>query len=310
MFRQIVPSMSYPAWLDLVVTERIVSLTAYTEMTAPQYAAVVDPLKDQSAPVRSLQFEGPLVPGELPPKATGVYHNRLPCMRLTRPCIEGSVLGAEYAGRYFQAHAYSLIDLDDPSIGVAEKSDAAVWVCGIDYAGYLHPFYNAIAYETSTKMHPMRSVRNLGAPSCLFIYQPFADVPFTECSMTLKVNTSKGSRSNVTGWTEATDLDYLNALAVGLPDVQLTAGGGQIKAGDTATVAVQLIDGDRAPISHPATLYLEETGGYLPQRRVPAPAGSARFKVAATGLDPGDTFKVKVGFRNYSGLLDVPFEVV
>ena len=310
MFRQIVPSMSFPAWLDLVVTERIVSLTAYTELTAAQYAAVPEPLKDQSAPVRSLQFEGPLVPGELPPKATGVYHNRLPCMRLTRPCIEGSMLGSDYAGRYFQAHAYSLIDLDDPSLGVAEKSDAAVWVCGIDYAGYLHPFYNAIAYETSTKMHPMRSVRNLGAPSCFFIYQPFANVPFTECSMTLKVNASKGYRANVEGWTEATDLDYLSALKVALPGLELTAGGGQIKVGDTATVTVQLIDSDETPISHSTMLYLEETGGYLPKRRVPAASGRASFKVAATGLDPGDTFKVKVGLRNYSGLLDVPFEVI
>ena len=59
-------------------------------------------------------------------------------------------------------------------------------------------------------------------------------------------------------------------------------------------------------------LAADEIGGgeYLPKRRVSAPSGSASFKVAATGLDPGDTFKVKVGFRNYSGLLDVPFEVV
>ena len=156
----------------------------------------------------------------------------------------------------------------------------------------------------------MRSVRNIGAPSCLFIYQPFADVPFTECSMTLKVNTSKGYRTNVTGWTEATDLDYLNAVGIGLPGVQLTAGGGQIKAGGTDTVSVQLIDADAKPIVHATTLFLEETGGYLPKRRVLAPGGSASFNVSAIGLDPGDTFKVKVGFRNYSGLLDVPFEVV
>ena len=73
---------------------------------------------------------------------------------------------------------------------------------------------------------------------------------------------------------------------------------------------MQLIDADAKPIVHVTTLFLEETGGYLPKRRVLAPGGSASFNVSATGLDPGDTFKVKVGFRNYSGLLDVPFEVI
>ena len=314
MFRQTVPSMSYPALLDLVVTERIVSLTSYIELTEPQYTRITDPLADQSAPVRSLQFSGPLVPGELPPTASGVYHNRLPCMRLTRPCVEGRGFGADFAGRYFQAHAYSLIDLDDPAIGAAEKTDAAVWVCGIDYAGYLHPFYNAIAYEASTKMHPMRSVRNLGAPSCFFLYQPFADVPFTESSMTLKYNVSMGFRANVAGWVAATDLDYLNVFPAAMPGVRLTGGGGPIKAGGSSNVEVALVDADAkadaTPLLRSTTLYLEETAGFLPKRRIAVQNGTASFNVLATGLDPGDRFKVKVGFRNFSGVLDIPFEVV
>lgn len=310
MFRQIIPSLSFPALLDLVVTDSIVCLTSYIELNAEQYAGAIDPLHDPSATVRSLKFDGPLVPGQLPPTAVGAYHNRLPSRRLTRPCVEGSVFGAGYEGRFFQARSYSMIDLDDPSIGQSEKSDAAVWVCGIDSEGYLHPFYNAIAYEASTKMHPMRSVRNLGAISCLFIYQPFADAPFPDCSMALKFNASKGYRANIDGWVEATDFDYLNGLGAGLPGVRLISGGGQIKAGDTATVVVQLVNSDQSHIDRSATLYLEETGGYLPKRRVQTTSGSASFKVSATGLEPGETFKVKVGFRNYSGLVDVPFSVV
>ena len=57
-------------------------------------------------------------------------------------------------------------------------------------------------------------------------------------------------------------------------------------------------------------LYLEETGGYLPMKRVQTVGGLARFKVGALGLKAGDAFKVKVGLRNFSGMLDVPFEVV
>ena len=310
MFRQSVPSMSFPALLDLVVTERIVCVASYLEITPEQFAQTPDPLNDQSAPVRSLKFTGTLVPGQLPPQATGVYHSRLPCMRLTRPCVDGSTFGGGYAGRYFQAHAYSLIDLDDPAIGPAEKSDAAVWVCGINYNGHLHPFYNAIAYEESTKMHPMRSVRNLGAPSCLFVYRPFGDTPFTECSMTLKYNVSKGFRANIDGWLPGTDFDYLSDLPAAMPGLKLVSGGGQIQAGGDGTVAVALVDADAKPLVRSTTLYLEETGGYLPKKRIEVQNGTASFKVMATGLDAGDKFKVKVGFRSYSGVLDVPFEAV
>ena len=45
-------------------------------------------------------------------------------------------------------------------------------------------------------------------------------------------------------------------------------------------------------------------------KRVQTVGGLARFKVGALGLKAGDAFKVKVGLRNFSGMLDVPFEVV
>jgi hypothetical protein len=310
MLLQSVPTMSYPAFLDLVVTDRIISVTSYLEISADTFNKIVNPADDQSPPTRSLQFDGHIQPGQLPPTATGVYYARLPCARLTRPCLEGSPFGSQYAGRYFQAHSYSLIDLDDPSIRTGEKSDAAVWVCGIDYEGCLHPFYNAIAYESSTKMHPMRSVRNLGAPSCLFIYQPFADTLFTQCSMTLKYNVSKGFNSNISGWVAAKDNDYLASLQAELPSVQIVNGGGNIAAGATASVSLRMVDGAGNLLARGSILYLEETGGFLPLRRVAVENGLASFNIMATGLVPGQTFKVKVGFRTYSGVLDVPFQVV
>ena len=309
MLRQKIPTMSYPALIDLVVTDRVVSVTSYLEIPASTYKNVQNPSEDQSTPTRSLQFDGRITPGKLPPTAHGVYYTRLPCARLSRPYLEGSPFGSSYVGRYFQARSYSLIDLDDPSIRAGEKTDAAVWVCGIDYEGYLRPFYNAVSYEASTKMHPMRSVRNLGAPSCIFIYQPFADVPFSQCSMTLKYNVSKGFLANVDGWVEALDIDYLPAMQSELPQIQLLSGGGAIEVDDTQNVRVEVIDGAGARINRSSILYLEETGGYLPLKRIPVVKGVADFNVTALGLKAGQSFKVKVGFRTYTGLLDVTFEV-
>ena len=305
MFRKAINSMSYTVFLDLVVTERVLSLTSYIEIDGFEYESNQQPEDDQSESVRSLHFEGSFVPGQLPPTATGVYHNRLPCVRLGKPLLKGEKLDAKLTGRFFKAVSYSLLDLDDPSIRNGEKADAAVWVCGVDYEGNMRPFYNAIAFETATKMHPMRSVRNLGTPSNLFIYQPFSDMPLTECSMTLKYNLSLGYRSNIDDFVEASDYNYLPDLDQAFPVVELVNGGGQISPDGYTDVTVRLASDE----GKDATLYLEETGGYLPMRRVKTFGGLASFKVGALGLQAGDAFKVKVGLRNFSGMLDVPFEV-
>jgi hypothetical protein len=305
MFLKAVSSMSYPVFLDLVVTDRVLSLTSYLEIDESQFVANQDPSDDQSEPIRSLQFEGSFVPGQLPPTATGVYHNRLPCVRLEKPLLKGEELAARLGGRFFKAVSYSLLDLDDPSIRNGEKSDGAVWVCGVDYQGNMRPFYNAVAFETATKMHPMRSVRNLGTPSNLFIYQPFADMPLTECSMTLKYNLSLGYRSNVDGFIEASDYNYLTDLDLAFPTMEMVSGGGMVEPDGYTEVTVRLASAE----GKDTTLYLEETGGYLPMKRVQTVGGVATFKVGALGLQTGDAFKVKVGLRNFSGMLDVPFEV-
>lgn len=66
MFRNSVPSMSYPVFLDLVVTERLACLTSYVEIEEHIYEADGDPGDDQVEEIRSLQFNGSFAPGESP----------------------------------------------------------------------------------------------------------------------------------------------------------------------------------------------------------------------------------------------------
>jgi hypothetical protein len=47
---------------------------------------------------------------------------------------------------------------------------------------------------------------------------------------------------------------------------------------------------------------IETTGGYLPLQRARCQAGVANFKLHASHMTAGDAFKIKVGFRNYSGM--------
>ena len=104
--------------------------------------------------------------------------------------------------------------------------------------------------------------------------------------MTLKYNVSKGFHSNLQGWVEATDLDYHSCMRTELPQIQLIGGGGVIAPNDTQNVRLEVIDGAGARIERSSTLYLEETGGYLPLKRIavvtwPAPVGWSGLNVSA-----------------------------
>ena len=313
MFRRSVPILLHPAFLDLVVAERVVCLTSYVEISREIYERERSLSDRKRLPTPAFRFASAFAPGELPPQAEGAYYSRLPSARIDGVLVQGEAIAENLSERHFRLRSYALLDLDDRTIRSGEKSDAAVWVCGIDHEGCLRPFYNAIAYETASKAHPMRSLRIAGAPPVLFVYQPFAGVPLSECSMTLRYNDALGFRANVDGWerpstSEATDL--LGHMTEALPSIALISGGGAIAPEEKNIVGIELRDASGQRIARNATVYLEATGGYLPRRRVALTDGEGSFPVIALGLETGDSFKIKAGFRNFSGVLDIPFTVV
>ena len=313
MIREKWARLSYPALLDVVITPKIVSLQTWVETTKAEFDGYLQNGREVSkpGPRRRLTFSGDIVPGELPPIASGIYHNRLPLASPLKSVIDGSQFGPAYQGRYFRARSYSLIDLDDPSLGSGEKNDGSVWVTGIDRDGILSPFFNATAYANAEKMHPMRAVRNSGAPSAFFIYRPYSDMLFTECDITAKFHPAFGLTSNVEDWIEVDpDLDYLLSFDRCMPKFRVLNGGGNIGVDGSSIVEVEMVDAGGNRILRDCNLYLEETGGYLPQKRVKSLNGVAKFRVAALQMTKGDEFKVKVGFRHYTGLLDVHFKVM
>jgi hypothetical protein len=313
MIREKYARLNQPVLIDLVVTPTIVSVQTWKEVSERDYEldTVLNQPVDGPWPERRLSFTEDIAPGQLPPIANGVYWSRLPVVSMTRPCLQGEVFGPQYAGRFFRACSYSLIDLDDPSIGAGEKTDAGVWVVGVDRNGVLSPFFNAIPYADAEKMHPMRAARNFGAPSAIFIYRPFGDMPFTECDITAKYNPALGMTSNVGNWVDIDpDHDYLASFDRNMPKVRVVEGGGDIATDEVGTVTIELVDADGNTIFRNCDLFLEETAGYLPHRRVRMVNGVGSFKVVPLHLTPNEQFKVKVGFRHYTGLLDVHFKVV
>ena len=245
------------------------------------------------------------------------------------------------AGTYWRCNSFAWIDPTDPSILGGEQSDAACWTIGIglreigttwvaadhesrdnpsptsdsedNYKDTVmncaYPSQNAFALSKNTKGHPLRESRRYGAPASLFVYQPFTDTNFTDCSISFKYNKGYGFSTNMSGWTVGEGYNYLSDMDEALPNMTVTSGGGSIDADGYDTVEFKMVDSDGATIDHATDIYLECTGGYLPKNRVAITNGTGSFKVGALGMESGDTFKVKVGFRMYTGLADVEYTV-
>ena len=314
MFRHTVPSLSTPVFVEALIAQRRICLKTYQEIPESAYALFnpESPTTMDTRVERSLNLEEFVAPKSFPPEVSGIYFRHLPCMRLETPYVEGSALSDRLAGRFFRTRSYSMIDLDDPALGSVERKDAAVWVIGVDYDGYARPGFNALAYEHSTKMHPLRAARQIGAPACLFVYQPFASVPFTECSMTLKFNQGLGFYSNAESWQPHADFEYLGDMAAALPTLRRAdgqTGAIPIAPDGWVTVGLEMVDTCGERINQNTTLHLEATGGYLPQQRVGCTSGMAQLRVGALGLLAGEHFRVKAGFYSYTGLIDLHFEV-
>jgi hypothetical protein len=262
-----------------------------------------------------------------PQPNTGVYHNRLPAgeifgeARLGEtflPNIPASIKAGvtdTLTGQWFRNVAYSWIDPSDPSILGGERSDAACWVIGIMSLVQESPrtsaAYNALSQAFNSKAHPLRSVRQYGYPATLFLYQPFQSDKFTDCSVTLKYNKGFGFSTNIlTGWNAPADYNYLGQLNDAMPHFTITSGGGDIDADGTDTVSFNMVDIDGTLIEKNSDIYLESTGGYLPKTRISVQNGVGSFKTTALGLDAGDQFKVKIGFRNFTGIEEVEYTVI
>lgn len=362
MFRKTYDSLSMICHVELLVDAERLCLKTWLETDKVEYDAVaehnqrytdawkynflgsncnvqIDHLGTRKKEVeRSLTVPSQPDHLEWPPEVTGIYHRYLPCGRILGKTYMGEELlpgipeayrgtyKDKISGKYFIGNSYSWIDLTDPSISSGEKTDGTVWVIGVDNDGYARPAFNATARERDTKAHPLRSARQFGAPACLFVYQPFADMPLDECSITLKYNKGYGFSTNLDGWTDGTsekeffkgsgkdadgkDYNYVGQLNEAFPDFSVTSGGGNIKADATDEVSFKMVDGDGATIKKDVELFLECTGGYLPKKRVTTKDGIGSFKVKALALEKDDLFKVKIGFRNFTGIKDVEFKVV
>jgi len=332
MFRKIYDSLSMPVHLELLIHDDYVCLKTWKVISEDDFNMVTYPvdMSDNIMSEKSLTYQSGdnaiVEYMEVPPDVSGIYHNRLPAGTLFGLTKEGTEFlpnipanirdnyTEKLKGKYFRNISYAWIDPTDPSISSREKANAACWVMGVNqYHNASNPF-NSFANTYATKAHPLRAIRQYAAsPASLFIYQAFEDDKFTDCSMTFKYNRGCGFSTNILdGWETNDDnnFNYVGQMSEAYPQFTVTSGGGDIDADATDTVDFKMVDNSGATMSRDCVIYLENTGGYLPKKRVNLKDGVGSFKVTALGLEADDTFKVKIGFQNYTGIEEVTYKVV
>ena len=193
--------------------------------------------------------------------------------------------------------------LDPTQLGVAAVSDRSAWMFMFQgEAGFLTPFNRTLAYL------PARANKDTvyateRANAALTICQPYADSPLEDCTLFLKYNASAG---------------YFHKLGPTIPRIAGTPSPNdvwpRIRLSGPKTIPADGFVSVTAEILHPehdeidprcnSTLYLDDVSGYAPHRRALVRQGQASFRVGALGLKPGETVRIKTGWRNWPGDAD------
>lgn len=231
-----------------------------------------------------------------------------------RTIVDGATLRADLAGVKMSligtSNLYAGLVFEEyrTNMGSWEVADASVYGLFVDRSGHPLPAICVSEDHANRKAIAHRSADVRGVNPVVFVFKPFAADDFTKCSINLRSNPGLGFVSNVAAWEP---LDHLCAVEpLLLPGVEVSHEP-TIAADGLATVQVRVVNKETAEtLSAHCDLFLEATGGYLPLQRIRVSDGLGSFKVRALGLEAGQKFKVKVGFRLMTGLADASFEVV
>lgn len=320
MFRHVVSSLYQKVFIEFLADGRKLCVKTYKEspptpvpmmpngQPAPGTPPAMLARPKKYVPIGDYEFTGSLDVGRMPPPMKGKSFLPPNIGFFESPDISGLKLSPLLMGRSFRLLSITLLDLDDPSVVPNKDREAAVWHIGIAADGGAPLIYNAIAQNAAHDTHPFRSLRQIGVTTVGLVYQPFRDMPFEECSVTLKTNAETGFYSNLSGWKSAGNGNMIDDFYESLPKIELASTVGRVTADGWTDVALKIRDATGKPVKS-ADLVLQETGGYLPMRKIEVKNGEASFRVGALGLKAGQSFKVGVGLGNLPNLLNVPLQV-
>lgn len=225
--------------------------------------------------------------------------------------VDGITVHQSWAGKQLIGYSTITLSLDEVKAQPA-WADRSVWTGSgrflpdalLPPAKHTKLWHNITAETVNNKVRPTdhftRQLRtspmDLGA---FLLYVPFKDVDFTGCD--LHVLSKIDGVPHLFNGSPITDPETnpMDAQASAMPRMQIS-GVGTIKSGDIGYLNLQLTDASGNPITHDCEAYIETVGGFLPMPRAQITGGVGTVKILALGLAPGDTMRVKAGFKFWS----------
>jgi len=227
---------------------------------------------------------------------------------------DGTVL--ESAGKHYKAIAASAFDYEllKKSTGWADRQ---AWHLTFrwDARAFTDPI-PLYTYSMATKMSaPELSRTTYQNNLSVGFVVPFADSTFEECAVTVNINPDVSKGDCVVEGVEPSDVertDYAASAQVRelilLPGVQVIAPAKCAPDG-RIDLQVQVVDANDHPLERDAEIFLEAVNGYLPKTRIKTTNGQASVPFIALGLIPGDSARIKAGFKYFSGASDAHIQI-
>ena len=218
--------------------------------------------------------------------------------------IDGALLASRLDGLAFEELGAVCLDIDCAR-DLHEWSDMARWMFRLDSMGVPTVPFNVRALTLNNKVTGTRHLQVSQNDCALVVFVYFAHLDFTEASFLVVGHPAHGAVGTLADRARIIDpKDQVHYSVKSEPRIILS-GPESIPAGGEVDLDLKLTSsGGRGLTAIDTEVYMETTGGHLPLLRVPIVGGKGSLRVAAPWNRPGDTFKVKAGFRHVTGLAE------
>lgn len=230
--------------------------------------------------------------------------------------VDGATVSQAWAGAFVKLVTRLELTLDELR-ALPAWSDRSIWTGSGSYVAALGVpqrlttifWHNLTAEAFNTKAKAGRgALRDLLDSridvSPFLLYVPLESSTFDDCHL-LSILASPQTIPHLLNGNPDSMFADPGALAEEVMPHLVVQHDTSVSAGGTLGFTIKAVDRAGNQIPCDSTIYLDAIFGYVPKTRVKLVNGMAYASVQALGLQPGDTVRVKVGWRHFRGDTDV-----
>ena len=212
--------------------------------------------------------------------------------------IDGAAISELLAGKRVYVVGQTRVNFAEIA-SRSEQSDYAIWCLNDMQNGYSIPF-NRVVETTESKRHREHNKR-MDETSSIKLIVPAASLDSSKWLMHVACHPDYPLAIN----SPTEELGLYETIEAYMPTLQAQQSA-TVAPNGTVSVAVSIQNLDQ---SAEAEIYALSSGGYMPVTRILTDSHQATFRISALGLESGESFKVKFGFKHYSGLASTVINV-